>query len=178
MRKPVIIIVVLFVVSILMINGFKGETKSGGDWNTAINWTDAAISLDEIKSTGKPVYLFVSTEWCTYCKKMKAGTFSDAGIQNLLNELFISITINPETSGTANFTGETLSYKDLARKLGVSGYPASFFFDSEGQLIGGQPGYLQPDAFADLAEFVGDGHYEQRSYSDFQSLPADQRRPR
>jgi thioredoxin-related protein len=177
MRKPVIIIVVLFIASLLLINGFKGESPSGGDWNAAINWTDAAITNDDIKSSGKPVYLFVSTEWCTYCKKMKGGTFSDAKVQKLLNELFVSITINPETPGTANFTGEELTFAELAQKLRVTGYPASFFFDEQGQLIGGQPGYIKADAFAELAEFVGDGHYKQRSYSEFQSLPADQRRP-
>jgi thioredoxin-related protein len=177
MKKPVILIVGLFAVSLLLINAFDNHpSQAGDDWQIGINWADASITQEEIISTGKPVYLFVTTEWCTFCKKMKAQTFTDPKIQKLLNELFIAISINPEKPGAVRFTGENLSYSALAKKLKVGGYPASFFFDSKGKMIGGRPGFIDPGSFADIAEYVGDGHHAKISFTEFKSLPPDQRR--
>jgi thioredoxin-related protein len=177
MKKTTIIIVALLAAAILLINGFKGSSADSGDeWREGIEWVAASISSEEIAAGGKPVYLFVSTDWCTFCNKMKSQTFSDARVQDLLNELLVPIIINPERPGTASFNGREQTYADLVKGLGVTGYPANFFFDSEGKLIGGQPGYIDASTFADLAEFVGDGHYTIKSFSEFRALPADQRR--
>jgi thioredoxin-related protein len=107
---------------------------------------------------------------------MKAQTFIDPKVKTLLNELFYPITINPETPGTAAFTGEELGYRDLVGRLGVTGYPASFFFDPQGNLLGGQPGFVDAATFAEIAEYVGDGHYAKYSFAEFKELPADQKR--
>jgi thioredoxin-related protein len=177
MKKSAIIAVALLGAAILLINGFKGSSAQGGDWQKGIQWKLAATPSSDIASSGKPVYLFVSTDWCTFCKRMKAQTFGDEKVQKLLNELFVPIAINPEKPGMSNFTGEELSYADLAQKLNVTGYPASFFFDSDGKLLGGQPGFIDPQTFVDLAEYIGDGHYKNLSFAKFQALPSDQRRP-
>jgi thioredoxin-related protein len=176
MKKSVIMIIALFAAGILLINGFKGSSADSGEWQDGIHWAVASTDSKDIAADGKPVYLFVSTDWCTFCKKMKSETFSDARVQKLLNELFVPITIDPEKPGTASFTGRELAYDDLAKELGVTGYPANFFFDSEGKLLGSQPGYIDAKTFADLVEFIGDGHYTSKSFSEFQALPADKRR--
>lgn len=161
MKKQVVIIVVLFAAVLLLINGFKSPSaQSESEGMEGIQWTMASTPQADIVATGKPVYLFVSTDWCTFCKKMKSQTFADPKVQRLLNELFVAISINPEKPGNAAFTGNEMSYADLARQLGVSGYPANFFFDPEGKLIGGQPGYIDAKSFSDMAEYVGDGHYK------------------
>lgn len=177
MKKSVVIVIVLFAAGLLLINGLKSPSaKSGSEGTAGIEWTAASTPHADISAAGKPIYLFVSTDWCTFCRKMESQTFTDTKVQTLLNELFVAITINPEKPGTAAFTGKEMSYADLARQLGVSGYPANFFFDSEGNLIGGQPGYIDARSFADIAEYVGDGHYKNRNFSEFRSLPGDQRR--
>jgi len=176
MKKPVIIIFALLAAGILLINGFKGSSADSGERQDGVHWALASTTGEEIAAKGKPVYLFVSTDWCTFCNKMKSRTFTDLRVQKLLNELFVPIIINPEKPGMAAFTGHELAYADLARELGVTGYPANFFFDSKGKLIGGQPGYIDAKTFADLAEFVGDGHYTNKSFAEFMALPADQRR--
>lgn len=177
MKKPVLLIVALFVVSILLINGFKGQASENGDWQEGINWQIASMTQEEVVASDKPIYLFVTTDWCTFCKKMKAQTFTDPKVQQLLNELFITILVNPEKSGTTRFMGEELSTADVAKKLGVTGYPASFFIAPDGKIIGGQPGYIDAKTLADMAEYVGDGHYKNYSFTKFRKLPTDQRRP-
>ena len=106
---------------------------------------------------------------------MKGETFTNPSVEKLLNDNFVTIWINPEKQGTARFTGEELSYKQLADKLGVDGYPANFFFDADGKLLGGQPGYMPSDMFAQVAEYVGKGFYKEYSFSEYQALPADKK---
>lgn len=179
MNKQTFTVLIIIVVGALAIYGFKGQGSSnaGGltEWSEKISWTEPTLSAEQLASGGKPVFLFVSTDWCTFCKKMKAETFVDPFVQDLLNERFVNIIIDPEKQGTARFTGEDLSLADLARKLGVSGYPASFFFSPEGQLIGGQPGYLGADLFSDLAGYVGGGYYKNHKFDEYMQLPEAER---
>ena len=155
MKKTILIVVAIFIAGVLVINGFKGgSSASTGEWLEKITWAKASISKDEITAAGKPVFLYLHTDWCTFCKKMKNETFVDAHVQQVLNERFIAIEINPESEGIVNFTGEEMTYADLARRLRVNGYPMSFFFASDGKLIGGQPGYIGAKDFADVAKRV------------------------
>jgi len=165
MKKTALIVVAIFAAGLLVINGFKGGSKAGtGEWAQEIKWTKASISKSEILAAAKPVFLFVHTEWCTYCRKMKSETFADPRVQQLLNDKFVALEINPETDGIADFTGEKLTYADLARRLRVNGYPMSFFFAPDGKLIAGQPGYIGAKEFADLAERIGSGHDTNNSF--------------
>ncbi|MCK5125240.1 MAG: thioredoxin fold domain-containing protein [candidate division Zixibacteria bacterium] len=171
MNKTIVGIVALFFVSWLVIYGFKGQfgSDSGGAWQEDITWSETDITKEQLASVGKPVYIFFSTEWCTYCRKMKTETFTDPDIQNNLSNKFVSLYINPETSGTVRFSGEEMSYKDLTKKLGVTGYPTSAFYSDAGELIGVQPGYLDTENLKQLTDYIGDGYYKDKTFQEFLS---------
>lgn len=176
MKKSILAVLALVLIGMLVVSGFRGPGASTGDAPGNISWQDPAMSLDNIRSSEKPVYVYFHTDWCSFCRKMEAGTFSDSRVQDLLNDNFIALKINPETSGTTNFLGENLSFSEAANRLGVRGYPASFFFSPDGKLIGGQPGYITADMFAGFADYVGNGYYRDYSYSEYESLPAEKRK--
>ena len=177
MKKSILVVLAVFIAGFLVVNGFRGGSGAvAGEWQKGIAWQDPAITKSAIAQSGKPVYLFVHTEWCTFCKKMKTTTFADPKVQQLLNDKFIALEINPETSGTTNFLGEELSYADAATRLGVRGYPASLFFSPDGALLGGQPGYIDAATFADIAEYIGGGYYQHYSFDEFKDLPADKKK--
>lgn len=177
MRKSILVVLAIMIAAFLVVNGFRGGSgASAGDWQKSISWQDPAITKDAIAQSGKPVFLFVHTEWCTFCKKMETTTFADPKVQQLLNDKFIALEINPETSGTTNFLGEKLSYAEAATRLGVRGYPVSFFFSPDGALLGGQPGYIDAATFSDIAEYIGGGYYEKYSYDKYKALPADKKK--
>lgn len=177
MKKSILVILAVLIAGFLVVNGFQGSSGvKAGEGQKGITWQDPAITKADIAKAGKPVYLFVHTEWCTFCKKMKASTFADPKVQELLNDKFIALEINPETSGTTNFLGEKLSYADAAARLGVRGYPASYFFGPDGSLLGGQPGFIDAAMFADIAEYIGDGYYKNYSFDEYRALPADKKK--
>lgn len=176
MKKSILALLAVVLVGMLVVSGFRSSGLSTDDRTGKIAWQDPAVSHDAVLASGKPVYVYFHTEWCSFCKKMETGTFADPNVQQLLNEKFIALKINPEVSGTTNFLGENLTFAETAGRLGVRGYPASFFFGPDGRLIGGQPGYIAADMFASLADYVGNGYYRDYSYSEYESLPADRRK--
>jgi hypothetical protein len=148
MKKPILVVLALIIAGFLVVNGFRGGSGAvAGEWHKSISWQDPAITRA-----------------------------ADPKVQNLLNDKFIALEINPETSGTTNFLGEKLSYADAATRLGVRGYPASFFFAPDGSFLGGQAGYIDAGTFGDIAEYIGGGYYQKYSYNEFKSLPADKRK--
>lgn len=176
MNKRVLTIVAIIGVGLLAVYGFKGTTTgAAGAWEKSIIWTDPGTTKAVLAADQKPVFVFIQTDWCTFCRKMEAETFADPQVQKELNERFVNITFNPEKEGIARFTGEELTYAALAEKLGVSGYPASFFYMPDGTLLGGQAGYIEPALFADLAAYIGGGYYAKYKFPEFQQLPQDQR---
>jgi thioredoxin-related protein len=177
MKKSILVVLAVIIVGFLVVNGFRGSSgAAAGEWQKGIHWQNPDITKADIAKAGKPVYVFFHTEWCTFCKKMKSSTFADAKIQKLLNDKFIALEINPETAGTANFLGEKMSFADVASKLGVRGFPASYFFGPDGSLLGGQPGFIDAATFGDIAEYIGDGYYKNYSFDEYKALPPDKKK--
>lgn len=167
MRRTTISIGALALIAVLAVYGFMGQSETAaGNWGSQIAWTDPGITHTDI-AADKPIFVFVTTHWCTYCRKMKTETLADPVVQGRLNDLFTNIVVNPETDGTARFTGEELSYRDLAANLGVRGYPTSFFFSPDGELLGGQPGYIGSEQMLDLASFIGERHYQDMTFKQY-----------
>lgn len=170
MKKPAVIILAILFAAWLGYYGFADKSASAGTaWQDEIDWADAGITKDALAAKSKPVFLFITTDWCTFCKKMKAETFADPEVQDALSNKFVSMYIDPEKQGTARFTGEELSYKELAAKLGVTGYPTSVFYSDGGEVIGIQPGYIGIDDMKQIAGYIGDGHYKEKSFQDYLS---------
>ncbi len=168
MRKPVFLLIAALLIVWLGYYGFADKSSNAStDWEDNISWVDAGITKDALVAKGKPVYLFVTTEWCTYCKKMKAETFTDIDVQERLSNSFVSIYLNPEQEGTARFTGTSMTYKELATQLGVTGYPTNVFFSETGEILGVQPGYLDTENMKQITKYVGDGHYKDKSFPEF-----------
>ncbi|MFZ5563656.1 MAG: thioredoxin family protein, partial [Thermodesulfobacteriota bacterium] len=94
------------------------------------------------KQEQKKVFLYFYTDWCRYCKMMSDNTFVDKKVVAMLNRDFVPIQVNSD------------KFREVAAKYKVRPVPVSFFLEAGGQEIGSRPGYLQPDAFLRLLEFV------------------------
>jgi thioredoxin-related protein len=177
MNKTILTVIFIGGVGLLLLSALRGNGGAGGtDWKNKIVWVDPATSEMDIARAAKPIFLFVHTEWCTYCKKMKGEAFADHNIQKIMNDRFTNIIMNPETDCVVRFMGVEQSAADLAKKLGVDGYPALFFFTAEGKLIARQPGYLPVSDFAALAQYIGSGYYQKMSFEKYRALPLEDKK--
>jgi thioredoxin-related protein len=60
-----------------------------------------------------------------------------------------------------------ISQREFARAVGVTGYPATLFFDENLKAITLLPGYVKADNFAQILAFISENHYKNKSYQDY-----------
>lgn len=113
-----------------------------------IQWFDYSTAVDKAAEQDKKVYLYFYADWCTYCKKMNSETFTSETVITALNRDFIPVRIKQEDD------------QELTKKYDVQGFPSSWFLEKTGERIGAKPGYLPPEQFLELLDFVVNEKYK------------------
>lgn len=110
----------------------------GVNFNTSLE-----PSLEAAKSQGKPVFVYVRSENCGWCKKFEAETFTNKSVIKVLNEKFVLVSIDVDKQ------------KNETRNFRVRGTPTEIFLDPGGTEIKRIPGYIDTRTFLEtLNEIV------------------------
>jgi thioredoxin-related protein len=155
------------IAAILLLIGTIGFAQKKGAASEKIVWKSFDAGMSEAKKTGKKVLIDVYTDWCGWCKKMDAGTYSDKKVVDYLQKNFVTIKLNPEKDGTVMYDGKKYSAAEFSQGMGVNGYPATLFLKSNGQPITLLPGYSEADMFLHVISFIGEDHYEKKKFADY-----------
>lgn len=104
--------------------------------------TDLEMTLAEARSTGTPVMLDFTAEWCVSCKEMERYTFPDPDVQQALE---------PYRLLQADVTENNEADKALLQRFGIFGPPTIAFFDSNGeeQKAFRLVGFVPPEEFSE-----------------------------
>jgi thioredoxin-related protein len=154
-------------VLVLLIFATAGHAQKKGNASTPIAWKSFNEGMTEAKKSGKKVLIDVYTDWCGWCKKMDAGTYSDKKVADYLKKNFVIIKLNPEKDGDVMYDGKKYSAAEFSQGMGVNGYPATLFLKSNGQPITLLPGYSEADMFLHVISFIGEDHYEKKKFADY-----------
>jgi len=138
-----------------------------GELAEAFEWREMGEAMELAAENDKKVLVYANAVWCTYCKKMEKEIFSQEIVQNATNEDFYSVWIDIESEKELNFRGEKMSQIQFARIMRVTGTPTFIFFDSDGEIIAGQPGFIPKDLYLQILEFVGSDAYVDQSFGEF-----------
>jgi len=76
--------------------------------------------------------LYVTADYCGYCRKMERDSWSNAGVANRVNQQFVPLKLDAE------------KYEQLVARLGVRGYPATIVLDAESQHVQTIEGFVGP----------------------------------
>ncbi len=68
-----------------------------------INWLTFEALTDSLERNPKPVFIFIHTDWCVYCKKMFNETFQDAAVINKMNQHYYAVNFDAEQTDTIRF---------------------------------------------------------------------------
>lgn len=128
--------------------------------------------------SGKRFAIFWELKGCPYCKETHFVNFARDDISDFVRANFEILQLNIIGSRiVTDFDGEELSEKALAKKYGVRFTPTiQFFPESADALAERKPrarevarsqGYLKPDHFLKMFEFVTDKSYNTMKFRQF-----------
>lgn len=130
-------------------------------------WKKFNDGMAQAKKTGKKVLIDVYTDWCSWCKKMDANTYSNPKVQEYLQKNYILVKLNPEKDGDVQYDGKKFSAAEFSQGMGITGYPATLFLKSSGEPITILPGYAEADMFMHVISFIGEDHYVTKKFADY-----------
>ncbi len=109
--------------------------------------------------------VFIHTDWCQYCQRMKSTTFKNNEIIESLNSNFYFIDFNAEEKRDITFnkqtfkfqpTGNNVGVHELALQLGTLNnqivYPVLCVLNEQNEIILQYSNYLSPGDFKQLLE--------------------------
>ena len=134
--------------------------------------------LSGAAGNGKRFAVMWELKGCPYCKETHFVNFAKPDIQDFVRSKFDILQLNLIGSRmVTDFDGEQLAERDFAAKYGIRFTPTIQFFPaSVAALEGKEPqqrevaraqGYLKPDHFLKMFQFVEGGHYGNGSFRDW-----------
>ncbi|MCK9612099.1 MAG: DUF255 domain-containing protein [Bacteroidales bacterium] len=160
---------ILFVISF----GFAQKNKT-----QVFKWYTFEEAIKLNKKHPKKLFIDIYTDWCGWCKKMDASTFSDEIIKNYMKEHFYPVKLNAERKDTVVFNGNTYvnpnpnasrSSHQLAAALlqGRMSYPSFVILDEKLEILNTIMGYKSAKDLEPILHFFGEDAHEKLTYQKF-----------
>ena len=93
-------------------------------------WSNESFALAEEQN--KLILLDISAQWCQFCKKMKAVTYSDPKVIEIINDNYIAIESDIEIT------------TDVKMLYGNFGVPGTVILTAEREELNKRLGYISP----------------------------------
>jgi thioredoxin-related protein len=130
-------------------------------------WKTFNDGLAEAKVTKKTVLVDVYTDWCGWCKRMDADTYSDETIATYIGQHYIPVKLNAESSRKLTYNTTSYTEQEFAAAFGISGYPSTIFLTSDGEPITVFPGYAEARKFKSVLSFIAEDHYLTKGFDEY-----------
>lgn len=151
----------------------SAQGQSGVRWYSI----DDAVRLAALEP--RIIVIDVYTEWCGWCKRMDATTFSDPEITRILNEDFYPVKLHAEGREDIVIGDRTYrfvdnggrGYHELAAIVtrGRLAYPTVSYVEASGRVIEARAGYASPERFLIQLAYFGQGAYKTSTFEQFEA---------
>ncbi len=164
------IVILIFLAGVgFFTKGFAQETK--------VKWYTFEEAVELNKTNQRKIFIDVYTDWCGWCKKMDASTFSNPEIAKILNEYYYAVKFDAETTDTISFAGRDFinegtrsrSPHQLAIALlqGKMSYPSVAYLNEQNQLLTAVPGYYTPERLEPILRFFAEDAHKTQSFEEY-----------
>ena len=137
--------------------------------NELFPWVPMQDASTAAQNQNKKVFIYVYTDWCSWCRKMEGEVFTDARVAEILTGAFIPVALNAESDAKVVFQGEEMSEKNLAQIFGLRGFPTILFLSASSEPITVAPGFIPADRLVDVLAFIGEDYYKNMEWNEFLS---------
>jgi thioredoxin-related protein len=141
-----------------------------------INWMSFEEAVAKQKENPKTIMIDMYTDWCGWCKKMDAETFSNTEIANYINTYFYPVKFNAEGTDTIIYNDKTYINENAGRRSshqlaqllmnGRMSYPTIVYIDFENN-VNPVPGYMDVTSIEPLLVYFVERINKNCDYIDF-----------
>ncbi len=138
---------------ILLMVSCQKEKVSSFNEDGSLKWLSMAEAA-AMTDSDKPFFIDVYTDWCGWCKRMDANTFTDEEVKQTLAENFYLVKFNAEQKEAISFKGQEFVFTQTGRRgrngLAVElldgrlSYPSFVYLDKSLNTIKISKGYKDP----------------------------------
>jgi len=150
---------------LLLTTNARGQSMDAGVVETAP--VTLAEALNEASRGGKKILIDVFAEWCPYCQRMHSDVYTSEEVLEAISDYFIWVKIDVESPSPVSYYGTEMTEAQFASALENESVPTTYFLNSEGAVIGSQPGFIEAEVFAALLKFVGSDAYLEKSFQEY-----------
>ena len=181
MKKQNLIILLLISFALYFPSAVHAQApdKSAGK-DAKIKWYSFEEAYALSKKKPKKIFIDVFTEWCGWCKKMDAETFTDPTIAKYMSKHFYCVKFDAERKDTIVLDGQTFvnpnptskrSTHKLASELlrGQMSYPSYVFLNEKGQELTVVAGYQKAQDFEGVINYFGEDAYLKSTWEEYRA---------
>lgn len=111
-----------------------------------VTWASDVVSARQsAASSGRPMLLFFTAEWCVPCRIMKREVFADPAVMTAINARVVPVML---------YAGEP-GADEAFRQYSVGGTPVTIFTDSQGDVLDYAVGGIGKARFMEMLEGLG-----------------------
>ena len=153
------------IATLLVLTLFAAANLTAQNPYNQIYELEEAIKLASEKD--KKVLIDIYADWCPYCGTMHSDTYTDEKVELAIDEHFLLVTVNIESENKLKFNGREFTEREFSGYLSSGSVPSTFFLDSDGEILGMQPGLIPADVFSKLLNFVGSDAFLTQSFDEY-----------
>ena len=142
-----------------------------------VKWYSFTEAVELNKAEPRMMVVDVFTDWCGWCKRMDANTFSDPVVAEYMNKHFYPVKLDGEEKKDITIGEHTYKFVDNGRRgyhelsaailQGRMSYPSIAYLDSKLQVVQIVPGYKNAAQFEAYLAFFNEKAYESQTFMQF-----------
>lgn len=148
-----------------------------------VKWYSIKEALELTAKEPRILIIDVYTDWCGWCKRMDASTFSNKEIAATLNKDFYPVKLNAEGKEDITIGDKTYKFVDNGRRgyhelaaivtKGRLSYPTISCVDEKGRVLHAYPGYKDADQFKIFLAYFNENAYMDTTWEEYREANKD-----
>ncbi len=155
--------------SVSCAGGKKPESTEAQASGAKVEWMAFDAAMAQAAQENRYVVVDFYTDWCKWCKVMDQKTYSDSLVARSIKDNFVAAKIDGESQEKITYRGKAMTKAEFTMNMKVSGFPTTLFMDSQGNVIGTLPGYIEAPVFLKILGYVSTEAYKTVKLDDYLS---------